>query len=87
MDRQAQLLRSNSGVSEFSMYSKSQKTGLSERTLSDNGTSVGDHEGSAHGSDAGEGQTNLTKTIANDPIIVGLNGIFDDIYEEIINTG
>jgi hypothetical protein len=69
------------------MYSKSQKTGLSERTLSDNGTSVGDHEGSAHGSDAGEGQTNLTKAIANDPIIVGLNGIFDDIYEEIINTG
>jgi hypothetical protein len=67
------------------MYSKSQKTGLTLDTATDNGTTNGD-ENDANNSEGGAG-TNFTKAIQNDPIIVGLNQLFEEMNEEIMNTG
>jgi hypothetical protein len=77
----------NSGTSEFSMYSKSQKTGLTFDEVTDGGTTVngGDDDDIDKASYAGG--TNITKNIKDDPIIVGLNTIFSDLYEEIVDHG
>ena len=80
------LHRSNSGTSEFSMYSKSQRTALTFDTVTDGGTTVVEGGNSDIGSH-GEKNTNFTMGVTNDPIIVGLGGMFNDIFEDIINKG
>ena len=57
------------------MYSKSQKTGITGMS-GDESVNL-DMEGET------DNMTNLTKGIAADPIIMGLNSLFEGIQEEI----
>ena len=89
IERSQGIKRTNSGVSvsEFSMYSKSQKTGITMETMTDGGTTVHDDGEGDGGSNYDDKATNFTKNIQNDPIIVGLNNLFDEIQEEIESRG
>ena len=74
------MKRIKSSSSFRSMYSKSQKTGISNKS--------GGEEESVDLEDV-DGATNTTRGIASDPLFLSLNNFFDMVQEEIeesVNT-
>lgn len=78
-DRQNELQRNGTDASMFSIYSKSQKTGV---------TGVGENDVSDQSVDEEmEAMTNTTSGVQNDPIILGLQSVFDKMAESIEDVG
>ena len=78
-DRQNELKRNATDSSMFSIYSKSQKTGV---------TGVGENDVSEQSLEEElETMTNTTSGVQNDPIILGLQSVFDKMAESIEDVG
>lgn len=69
------------------MYSKSQRTGITFDSQTDGGTTVNGEGDDDDKESYAERGTNVTKNIQDDPIIVGLNSLFNTLFDEIIDKG
>lgn len=72
------LMRQNSSQSNFSLYSKSMRTGLTYGS-----DEKEDEDGQDDTADEHDEYTNTTHGIANDPIMLGLTSIFDEMEEDL----
>lgn len=81
--KKLKLNRSDSKSSFASMYTKSQKTGLSEGSASGKSSANGDSDAEGDDNDAGDAQTMATEAAMSDPVIHAFSTFFDDIKEQI----
>ena len=78
-DNELLTMKSSSSFGSSSKFDQSQKTGLSgsQSARSSNGDN----------SDVGDGLTNFTRAISEDPLILGLEKLFDDAIEDLNVNG
>lgn len=85
--KRQKLNRSDSKSSFASMYSKSQKTGISEGSQSGKSSLDGTAQGSDEEEEDEDMMTMATEAIKNDPVMVAFTTLFDEIQENIETTG
>lgn len=84
--KRIRLNRSDSKSSFASMYSKSQKTGISEATSSAKSSNAGSELDEDDEYDDDDEMTFATDAIRNDPVMVALSNLFDTMTEHIENS-
>jgi hypothetical protein len=57
------------------------KTGMTIETISESGTNADENIYSDRASND-EKMTNFTKALENDPLLLGINNLFDELHEE-----